>query len=388
MKKVFFTPGPAELYPTVERHIQTALEEQIGSISHRSQKFRDIYRFTVEQLRTLMNIPESHAIFFTGSATEVWERIIQNCVEHETFHLVNGSFSQKFHDFAVELGKYAHKAEKPLGEGFDYEDFSKRSDQKKTKNKILLRGASSELLDTNDNQPTISEYAELVCVTQNETSTGVQMRVEDIHQLKRSHPNQLFCVDMVSAAPYPDLRYDLIDSAFFSVQKAFGLPAGLGVWIANERCLEKAKRLQKYEIAVGTYHSLTTLWKNYEKWETPETPNVWSIYLLGKVAEDLNRIGIETVRRETDLKARKLYDFATKHPDYSVFVQNPNHRSATVVVLETKRPAEGVIEALKAKNIVLGSGYGKLKDNQIRIANFPAVSVAQVEALIEDLRKL
>ena len=39
----------------------------------------------------------------------------------------------------------------------------------------------------------------------------------------------------------------MIDTAFFSVQKAFGLPAGLGVWIANEKCLEKAKRLAKYD---------------------------------------------------------------------------------------------------------------------------------------------
>lgn len=388
MRKIYFTPGPAELYPTLETHIHTALDEQIGSISHRSQKFRNIYRFADEQLRILLNIPQSHAIFFMASATEIWERLIQNCVEHETFHLVNGSFSKKFYDFSLELGKYAHKFEKPLGEGFDYEEFSKLSDEKKTQNKIITRGISASNIKGEPQGVKISEYAELVCITHNETATGVQMKVEDIHQLKRSYPNHLFCVDMVSSAPYPDLKFDLIDSAFFSVQKSFGLPAGLGVWIVNEKCLEKAKHLQKYEIAIGTYHSLPSLWKNYEKFETPETPNVWNIYLLGKIAADMNRRGVENIRKETEQKAKKLYDFAAKHEAFEIFVKNPHHRSQTVVVLNTKIPAAGIIETIKTKNMVLGSGYGNLKDKQLRIANFPAVSMEQVERLIDELKKL
>ena len=78
MKNTYFTPGPAELYPTFGAHMQTALNEQIGSISHRSQRFRDIYKHTDEQLRTLLNIPVTHGIFFTGSASEVWERVLLN----------------------------------------------------------------------------------------------------------------------------------------------------------------------------------------------------------------------------------------------------------------------------------------------------------------------
>jgi phosphoserine aminotransferase len=37
---------------------------------------------------------------------------------------------------------------------------------------------------------------------------------------------------------------------------------------------------------------------------------------------------------------------------------------------------------------VIGSGYGPAKDTQIRIANFPAVSLEQVEALIQEMKKL
>jgi phosphoserine aminotransferase len=328
----------------------------LGSISHRSQRFRDIYRFTVEQLRTLMNIPESSGIFFTGSATEIWERILQNCVEHESFHLVNGSFSSKFRDFSSQLHKYAHTYEKPLGEGFSFTEID------------------------------VPEYAELIACTANETSTGVLMRVEDIHKLKRSHKDKLVAVDMVSSAPYPDLDLNLVDSAFFSVQKSFGMPAGLGVWIANEKMLEKAERMQSHEsTTVGTYHSLPSLWSNFKKYETPSTPNVIAIYVLGKVAEDMNRVGVKNIRKETEEKAKALYQFAESSNNFEIFVKNPEHRSQTVIVLNTPNPAE-IIEMGKKQNMIIGGGYGKDKDKQIRIANFPAVNMAQIEALIGVLK--
>ena len=376
MKQIYFTPGPAQLYPSVAQHVQTALDLQLGSISHRSQKFRDIYQHTAEQLRVLMNIPNSHAILFLGSATEIWERILMNCVEHESFHLVNGSFSKKFYEFSLELHKYAHKFEKPFGQGFGHDDFIKPATEK-----ALGKKNARE----DDEKVRITDYAELICLTANETSSGVQMPVVDIHQLKRSYIDKLFCVDMVSSAPYPNLDYKLIDSSFFSVQKSFGLPAGLGIWIVNEKCLAKAERLKQYEgITTGTYHSLPTLWKNYLKYETPETPNVWSIYLLGKVAEDMNKKGIDLIRKETDIKAKLLYDFAEKSEQFDIFVKNPAHRSQTVVVLETPKPSQ-VIEHIKTKGMVIGSGYGDFKNQQIRIANFPAVSVEDVENLIKEL---
>lgn len=357
MKQTYFTPGPAELYPTFAQHLQTAMDEQLGSISHRSQRFRDIYKHTDEQLRALMNIPASHGIFFVGSASEVWERVLLNCVEHESFHLVNGSFSRKFYDYAQGLHKFAHIQEKPFGEGFDAAEVE------------------------------VPEYAELVCMTHNETSSGVQMRPVEMHKLKRKYPKKLFCVDIVSSAPYPDLDFSLIDSAFFSVQKAFGMPAGLGVWIAGETCLNKAERLQKYDsMTIGAHHNLPTLWKNYQTFETPATPNVLAIYLLGKIAEDLNRIGIDNVRKQTEEKARMLYRFVENDDRYAPFVQQERHRSQTVVVATTKAPAKDVIAKGKEAGMVIGSGYGKFKDSQIRIANFPAVSVEQTEKLIGVLR--
>lgn len=356
MQNTFFTPGPAALFPTFEKHLKTFMDRQLGSISHRSQQYRDLHRFTVEQLRALLSIPDTHQVLFLGSASETWERILLNCVEHESFHLVNGSFSKKFYDYAHSLRKFAHVYEKPMGEGFDFAEIE------------------------------VPPYAEVICVTHNETSSGVQMPVADIHKLKAKNPDKLVAVDMVSSAPYPALDYSLIDTAFFSVQKAFGMPAGLGVWIVNETCLAKAQRLQKYDgLTIGAHNDLPTLWKNAQKYETPATPNVMAIYILGKIAEDFNNMGIVKLRQETEHKAGLLYNLVKKHDNFEAFVKVPRLQSQTVVVANTKKDSSVVIGKLKEKGLVIGSGYGEFKGSQVRIANFPATSVAQVEGLVKAL---
>ncbi|WP_439556313.1 aminotransferase class V-fold PLP-dependent enzyme [Dyadobacter sp.] len=357
MSLTFFTPGPAQLYPTFEKHLQTFVTNQLGSISHRSQQYRDLHKFTIDQLRILLNVPDTHAILFLGSASEAWERILFSCVELESFHLVNGSFSKKFYDYSNALNKYAHKLEKPMGSGFSAAEIE------------------------------VPEYAELICVTHNETSSGVQMPVSEIHKLKQKNPGKFIAVDIVSSAPYPDLDYTLIDTAFFSVQKAFGLPAGLGVWIVSEKCLAKAKSI-KNQYSIGAHNDLPTLWKNAQNNETPATPNVMGIYLLGKIAEEFNQIGVQTMRKQTEQKAASIYKFIEKTAGFSAFVKEKAYRSQTVIVADTEQPSADIIKNIKEKGMAIGSGYGEFKASQLRIANFPATSAEEVEKLLFELGKL
>jgi phosphoserine aminotransferase len=356
-QKIYFTPGPAQLYPTAEAHLKQALWDDIPSISHRSNQFRVIYQDTVEALKQLLGLPDNYAVLFTGSATEIWERLMQNCVEETSFHLVNGEFSKKFYEFGALLGKKALKQEVEVGKGFEVNDIQ------------------------------VDYKAELVAVVHNETSTGVITSEADIHQIKQQNSKRLVVVDMVSSAPYPQLDFKLIDSAYFSVQKAFGLPAGLGVWLANEKCLAKAEMLENKKMITGAHHRLSNLWKFFEKYETPSTPNVLGIYLLGKIAQDMLQKGIATIRAETDQKAQILYDFLAKDARFEPFVQNPAHRSPTVIVANTTVNAPELIKKISEQGLIMGSGYQTFKEKQIRIANFPAVSVEAVEQLCEALQK-
>jgi phosphoserine aminotransferase len=312
----------------------------------------DVYKKTTDELRLLLNIPESYHIFFLGSATECMDRIVQNCVEERSYHFVNGAFAERFYKTSIELNKKAEKSEVSYGESFDF-------------NKIEI-----------NNNP------ELICVTQNETSTGVALLPEYIYCLKMKHPEALVAVDIVTSSPYVNLDYNKIDCSFFSVQKGFGLPAGLGVLIVNERCLEKAKYLKSKNIPIGSYHNFISLYENSIKHQTTETPNVLGVYLLGKICAKLNQHGIEKIRTETEQKANLLYSYFDKHETLKPFVKNPNDRSQTIIVIETGDKQAEIKKDLEEEGILVGSGYGKLKDTQIRIANFPAHNFNDLKKII------
>ena len=94
----------------------------------------------------------------------------------------------------------------------------------------------------------VPSSTEVIAVTHNETSTGVSLPLDFIYSFKTKHPDALLVVDAVSSLPYPDFDYSKLDSVFFSVQKGFGLPAGLGVWMVNDRCLAKAEQLSQKEV--------------------------------------------------------------------------------------------------------------------------------------------
>lgn len=358
MRNIYFTPGPAELYFTVEGHIKNALKEQVPSISHRSKTFQNIYQEAVSNLKEVLNVPDHYHVFFTGSATEIWERILQNCVEHKSHHYVNGAFSERFKATAEELGK---KAEASVAE---------------------------EGSCVAPDPAQISADTELIAFTLNETSTGASQPLEDIYAIQEAHPDKLIAVDAVSILPHSKIDYTRVDSVFFSVQKAFGLPAGLGVWIVSPRSIEKAQQLADKGLSIGSYHSLPSLLSKGEKNQTPETPNVLNIYLLAKVCADMLTKGMDKIRQETEYKAALMYHAIEQHTSLFPFVKDNAYRSKTVIVAETKAPSSEIIDALKKDSLIIGSGYGANKAKHIRIANFPTHSKEQFELLVDKINAL
>ena len=354
MKQLFFTPGPSELYFTVENHIKKALSEQIPSISHRSSQFQSIFQEAEENLRTLLSLPDNYHVFFTGSASEIWERIIENLVAQHSYHYVNGAFSERFYQIAQELGRSA---------------VAQTADE-----------GRCAIVEVNK----IPAETELIAITQNETSTGAAQPLEDIYKIRKAHPDKLIAVDAVSTLPYLALDYSQVDTVYFSVQKGFGLPAGLGIWLVNDRCIAKAESLAKQQ-SIGSYHSIPSLLSKAEKKQTPETPNVLGIYLLAKVAGDMLLKGIDVIRNETKFKAGMMYQMLSEHSNFSPFVKEAAHRSPTVIVAETVRPSSEIIQTLKESGLVIGSGYGQFKAKHIRIANFPTHSREQMMLLVDKI---
>jgi len=356
MKNLYFTVGPSQLYPTVRKHFLTAFREEVGSMNHRGPAFAKLFQELDQNLKNLLSIPQDYEIFFLGSGTEGMERIIENMVEKESFHFVNGAFSKKFYTIAQELKKQPQKYEVAFGEGFDI--------------------ANTEVPQT----------AEIICFTQSETSIGTLVLEEDIHAMKKRYPDKLIAVDTVSSMPYVNFDYSLLDCVFFSVQKGFGLPPGLGVLIVSPKALEKAKKLHKSGYNIGTYHNFLSLQKWAEKEQTPTTPPLIQIYVLNSVIKDMLKKGIGEIRKQTNQKAKLLYDFFDNHTTWKPFVKNEKFRSKTVAVIHMGEDTIPVFDYLKKHHVIVGKGYGDFKETQFRIANFPALTLSDVKRLLSLLR--
>ena len=355
MKNTFFTVGPTQTHPKLGEYLNEGLEKGIYSISHRGKQFGELFTHTVSSLKTLLNIPPDSHVFFIGSATEGMELILENCVENKSFHFVNGAFSKRFFRTAQELGKHPEKLEVPAGEGFDMQ------------------------------KAPIPKDTELVCITVNETSTGVTVNMPDIRALKLKHPGTLFAADIVSSVPYASVDWSAVDCAFFSVQKGFGMPSGLGVLIVNDVCIGKSEQLKARVVNIGSFHNFPALLKYARKQQTPETPNVMAIYVLGRVCDDYIEKGLASIQKETDEKARLLYAFLDAGSQYPAFVKNEAWRSKTVIVAETPDGSAEVIKKLAGRGYIVGAGYGEFKDKHIRIGNFPMHEIADVKKMLKVL---
>jgi phosphoserine aminotransferase len=355
--RTFFTVGPSQLYPTVKEHLREAIEADIPSISHRGAQFMEMYESVASGLKTLMGIPDDFHIFFLSSGTEGMERVIENCVGAKSAHVVYGSFSKRWMAASKSLGKATEEYTVPMGE-------------------------IPSLSDT-----AFSEDAELICITQNETSTGGAIAPADFALLRKKYPNALVGVDAVSSAPAVPLPWANVDCVFFSVQKCLGLPAGLALLVVSPRAFAKSEEVAK-QMSVGSYHTFAELKKYADKKQTPETPNVLAVYLLEKVLKDMNVEGIEAVVGATERKAKKLYDFLASQKKFTPFVKKPEGQSETTIAVTVEGGSKPVIDALKADGLIVGSGYGEFKEKHIRIANFPAHTEEDFDRLISALKAL
>jgi len=349
--KIYFTPGPSQIYYTVPDHLKNAVKEDVMCISHRGAAFQKIFASTRASLKELLNIPDGYEIYFTSSANQIWERIIQNLVIESSHHFINGSFAKKFFQFT--------------------ENYHKNSTSTK-----VADGADFENLE-------VPEKAELISVTLNETSIGFGFDVEKIKKLRENYPDKLIALDAVSAFPAVGFDLTLVDTAYFSVQKCFGLPAGLGVWIVNQRCFDKYEKVKAAGVITGSYHDLGDLKANGDKNETPETPNVLGIYLLGKVCEDMLFRTPKMIHNDTIYKATILYQALEQNAKFKPYIDSKTIRSKTVIVAECEGGNTAILKALADKGFIIGKGYGSYKDSHIRIANFPVHSKEQVEMICD-----
>ena len=102
----------------MEKHVAEALASGFLATSHRSSSYEGIHRKAVRTVRQLMGVPEDREVFFFSSATEIWERMLQNTVQGKSWHFVNGAFSERFYHIAKELDLDCAGSSCGVGSGF------------------------------------------------------------------------------------------------------------------------------------------------------------------------------------------------------------------------------------------------------------------------------
>lgn len=340
-----FYPGPSKLYPQVAEFLREAYVSGILSSNHRSLRFMSLVEETYNLLREKLGIPAGYGIYFVSSATECWEIIAQSLTERGSAHLFNGAFGQKWAEYAEKLGKPVLRL--PFGVDED----------------VTLREKFGSLTP---------DHYDVVCLTHNETSNGTHL--PDLRPFQ--HLQGLKCFDATSSMGGLDFDWALGDVWFASVQKCFGLPAGLALLVCSPKALQHAERLGDR----AHYNSLLAIHENAEKFQTHYTPNGLGIFLLNRVLRQVPPIAevAENVRH----RAADWYRFLEEKTAWRLLVNNPAVRSDTVIAVGGE-PAE--IKALKtrcqAEGITLGNGYGAWKDTTFRIANFPAIDDAEIAEL-------
>lgn len=87
--------------------------------------------------------------------------------------------------------------------------------------------------------------------------------------------------------------------------------------------------------------------------------------------------------RRTAASSRTLYGWAEASPYATPFVTDPAKRSQVIgtIDFDDEVDAAAVAKALRANGIVDTEPYRKLGRNQLRVAMFPAIDPADVEAL-------
>jgi phosphoserine aminotransferase len=345
---ISFYPGPSRVYDEIPRYVKAAHKKGILSLNHRSDEFMQICEKTVGLLKQRLQIPADYKIFFFTSATECWE-VISQSISTESHHIYNGAFGEKWFE-------YAHKL------------------RPEAKSHVFDR---EELLDP---AKYVFTSGDLICVTQNETSNGTQVSCERLADLKANNPRHLLAVDATSSMGGIALDFSVADIWFASVQKCFGMPAGLSLLICSPAAMERIKSVAESD----HYNSMTLVSSMMEKWQTSCTPNVLAIYLLMRIMKDAAPITIV----DSNIKSRfQAWSFLLKnHKTLAPLIKNEAARSYTVLTVAMK---DGDVNAVKTRakkaGFLLGEGYGALKKDTFRIANFPALRRREIQKLMRFL---
>jgi phosphoserine aminotransferase len=345
-----FGSGPSKVRPEQVAALVSSGTTYLGT-SHRQAPVRSLVRRVREGLTELFALPDGYEVVLgNGGTTAFWEVAAFGLVRERSSHLAFGEFSSKF----VQVTRVAPWLAEP---------------------------AVIESPPGTHPQPRAEAGIDTYALTHNETSTGVAM---PIHRVPGADDGALVIVDATSGAGGLPVDAGQTDTYYFAPQKCFGSDGGLWIALMSPAALARAAEIGGSGRYIPDFLSLQVAIDNSAKQQTYNTPSVATLLMLTEQIDwMLAQGGLDwTVARTADSSSR-LYTWAEKSEYAIPFVADPAHRSQVVGTIDFADTvdAAAVAAALRANGIVDTEPYRKLGRNQLRIAMFPAVDPADVEAL-------
>ncbi len=341
-----FGSGPSRIRPAFVADLATISATYLGT-SHRRPGVRDVVRSIRSGLSDLYGLPDGYEVMLgVGGATAFWDAAAFGLVENRSAHFVCGEFSEKF--AAVTRG--APHLDDPVVIASEY-------------------GSAPE--------PVEVLGVDVAAYIHNETSTGVMAPFDRFG-------DELVVVDGTSAAGAIPLEPTTVDVYYFSPQKALGSEGGLWLAIVTHSAVERITQIASSGRWIPPFLSPATALANSRKDQTYNTPALATLYFLDRQIRHLaEHGGIEGAFATVQASSAHLYRWAETSRYAAPFVSDPRFRSPTVVTvdLESSISADAVARVLRDNGIVDVEGYRKLGRNQLRVATFPNIPTADVEAL-------
>ena len=350
----FFLPGPTEVHADVLAAMNRPM------IPHRGSEMGALLTRIEGPLQRAFRTARR---VFTGttSATGFMEMAVRCGVRSRALSLVGGAFGERFAAIVAATGRDVVRLEVPPGETVEPD---------------MLRDA----LRRSD--------VDAVTLVHSETSTGALAPLEALAAVTKEFPNVVVLVDAVSSLAAEPVETDAwgLDFVFTGSQKALALPPGLALGVASERLVARAKDIPER----GAYFDLLAFVRAAEDRQPTFTPAIPLYYALeAQLARIAAEGGIAAVwARHAAMRAlvERWIESAGGARGFS-YLNRAGRRSPSVSCLNVPGGIHGreLVQRVRARGWVLGTGYGKLKASTIRVGHMGIHTPAQVEALLGEI---
>ncbi len=348
-----FGCGPSKIRPDAVAALAASGAIYLGT-SHRQKPVKSLVGRVRAGLAELFSLPAGYEVVLgIGGATAFWDAAAFNLVRNRSQHLVFGEFGGKFADTTKGAPFLAEPSVVSSVPG-THPDWSPEAG--------------------------IDVYAS----PHNETSTGV---ARPVRRPVGADAGALHLVDATSGAGGLPVDVTEADVYYFAPQKCFASDGGLWAALMSPAAIDRLAEIAATDRWIPPFLDLTTARDNSSKDQTYNTPAVATLFLFADQIEwMLAQGGLDWCVRRTAESSSILYTWAEKTAYTTLFVADPAQRSQVVVTIDFDEvDAAAVAKVLRANGVVDVEPYRKLGRNQLRVACFPAIEPADVEALVASI---